>query len=238
MSSMASHLTLARDYASAPLHTTFVRGALREDHMRARCRNGKTRREPLLRRITVLSRPREPHRGMVRCGWLSLPCALGRAGVTHVKREGDGATPAGRYPLEGLIVRRDRLPGPASVVRARPMRPTDAWEEAPTSGRYNRLVHRHAAASGDRLWRDDRLYDIVGVLGWNRRQRASWRGSAIFLHLCRPDLGPTAGCIALEPRDLKLLLARCGRRPVFAVAAGPRKVRQARSPKSAVPTRT
>lgn len=186
----------------------------------------------------VRPRPGAPQRGIVVCGPLRLPCALGRSGVTHLKREGDGATPAGRYPLEELIVRRDRLPGPATLARARPMRPTDAWEEEPRSGRYNRLVHRHAAARGDRLWRDDRLYDIVGVLGWNRRERASWRGSAIFLHLCRPDMGPTAGCIALEPRDLKLLLARCGPRPVFAVAAGPRKVCQSRGPNSAVPTRT
>jgi L,D-peptidoglycan transpeptidase YkuD (ErfK/YbiS/YcfS/YnhG family) len=165
------------------------------------------------------------------CGPLRLPCALGRGGVTWLKREGDGATPVGRYPLEELIVRRDRLPGPRTCVPARAMRPTDAWEEEPRSGRYNRLVHRHAAAAGDRLWREDRLYDVVGVLGWNRRERASYRGSAIFLHLCRPDGGPTAGCIALEPRDLKLLLARCGGRPVFLVAAVPRKVRRVRSPR-------
>ena len=162
---------------------------------------------------------------MLVLGPLRLACALGRGGVSRLKREGDGATPAGRYPLEGLIVRRDRLPGPASLVPAQPMRPRDAWEEDPRSGRYNRLVHRHAAAAGDRLWRDDRLYDIVGVLDWNWSERASYRGSAIFLHLCRPDMGPTAGCIALQPRDLKMLLARCGPRAVFAVASGPRKLR-------------
>lgn len=179
----------------------------------------------------VFPRPGNPRRGLLLCGSLRLPCALGRGGVTRLKREGDGATPAGRYPLEALIVRRDRLPGPRTCVPARAMRPTDAWEEAPRSGRYNRLVHRHAASAGDRLWREDRLYDVVGVLGWNRRERGSYRGSAIFLHLCRPDGGPTAGCIALEPRDLKLLLCRCGRRPVFTVAAAPRKLRRVRPPR-------
>lgn len=179
----------------------------------------------------VFPRPGAPQRGIMVCGPLQLPCALGRGGVTWLKREGDGATPAGRYPLEELIVRRDRLPGPRTCVPARAMRPTDAWEEEPRSGRYNRLVHRNAAAAGDRLWREDRLYDVVGVLGWNRRERASYRGSAIFLHLCRPDGGPTAGCIALKPRELELLLAHCGGRPVFLVAAVRRKVRRVRSPR-------
>jgi L,D-peptidoglycan transpeptidase YkuD (ErfK/YbiS/YcfS/YnhG family) len=179
----------------------------------------------------VFLRPGNPRRGLLVCGGLRLPCTLGRGGIARLKREGDGATPAGRYPLESLIVRRDRLPGPRTCLPARAMRDTDAWEEAPRSGRYNRLVHRHAAAAGDRLWRDDRLYDMVGVLGWNRRERASYRGSAIFVHLCRPDGGPTAGCIALKPRDLKLLLERCGRRPHFAVAEPPRKLRRLTPPR-------
>jgi L,D-peptidoglycan transpeptidase YkuD (ErfK/YbiS/YcfS/YnhG family) len=193
---------------------------------RKRRRSGNPAAAAPRRVCRVLPRPGRPQRGMVVFGPLRLACALGRSGVTRLKREGDGATPVGRYPLERLIVRRDRLPGPASLVPARPMRRRDAWEEDPRSGRYNRLVHRHCAGAGDLLWRDDRLYDLVGVLDWNRSRRASHRGSAIFLHLCRPDMAPTAGCIALQPRDLKLLLARCGPRPVFAVAAGPRKVRR------------
>lgn len=173
----------------------------------------------------VFPRPGQPQRGTLVLGPLRLACVLGRSGITRLKREGDGATPAGRYPLEALLVRRDRVPGPPTLVPARPMRPSDAWEEDPRSGRYNRLLHRDAASAGDRLWRDDRLYDMVGVLDWNQSRRKNYGGSAIFLHLCRPDMGPTAGCIALAPRELKLLLDRCGPRPVFAVAAGPRKRR-------------
>jgi len=33
------------------------------------------------------------------------------------------------------------------------------------------------------------------------------RGSAIFLHLARPELAPTEGCIALPERELRALLA-------------------------------
>lgn len=167
--------------------------------------------------IRVFQHPTDRSRGLVRLGNLRLHCALGAGGVTRFKREGDGATPAGRYRLLSLKVRRDRVAGPRSDVPASPIRASEAWCEEPRSGNYNRLIRRPEDAEGDRLTRDDRLYDIVGILDWNIRPRASYRGSAIFLHLCRPGYGPTAGCIALEPGDLKRLLAVCGRDPVFVV---------------------
>jgi L,D-peptidoglycan transpeptidase YkuD (ErfK/YbiS/YcfS/YnhG family) len=64
-----------------------------------------------------------------------------------------------------------------------------------------------ARSSADRLKRDDHLYDLVLVLGYNDRTRVKGRGSAIFLHLARPGFTPTAGCIALERHDLMMLLA-------------------------------
>ena len=48
---------------------------------------------------------------------------------------------------------------------------------------------------------------IVGVLGWNDAPVVRGRGSAIFLHLARPDLAPTEGCIALLLPDLRAALA-------------------------------
>jgi L,D-peptidoglycan transpeptidase YkuD (ErfK/YbiS/YcfS/YnhG family) len=187
----------------------------------------KTRRHPRLasstRAITVFSSPRDRSRGLLRCGSLALACALGRGGVTRIKREGDGATPAGRYRLLRLIVRRDRLPGPPSPLPARAMRSDDAWCEDPTHGRYNTSVRAPSPAAQDHMWRADHLYDIVGLLDWNFTPRVRGRGSAIFLHLARPGLTPTAGCIALRGPELKRLLAAAGARPEFRVAAKPRK---------------
>jgi L,D-peptidoglycan transpeptidase YkuD (ErfK/YbiS/YcfS/YnhG family) len=79
------------------------------------------------------------------------------------------------------------------------------------------------------MWRDDNLYDVVGVLDWNLRPRVRGRGSAIFLHLARPSYGPTAGCIALTRRDLSLLLAAAGPRPCLVIAAKPRRLRKDRA---------
>ena len=172
----------------------------------------------------MFSSPGERHRGILRCGTLQLPCSLGRSGVTHVKREGDGATPAGRLPLLRLIVRRDRLPGPPTRLPAQAMRRSDGWCEDASHGRYNCPIRLPSAAGHETMWREDRLYDVVGVLGWNLRPRVRRLGSAIFLHLCRSGFGPTAGCIALRGPDLKRLLQAAGPRPEFLVAAKPRKL--------------
>lgn len=190
-------------------------------------RTRKTRRRPRLaslsRDITVFSSPRDPHRGLLRCGPLAFPCALGRSGVTYLKREADGGTPAGRLRLLSLIVRPDRLLRPRSALAIRVMRESDGWCEDPRHGRYNAPVRLPSAAGHETMWREDRLYDVVGILDWNMSPRIRGRGSAIFLHLARPDFGPTAGCIALKPRDLKLLLAAAGPSPRFLIAAKPRK---------------
>jgi L,D-peptidoglycan transpeptidase YkuD (ErfK/YbiS/YcfS/YnhG family) len=176
--------------------------------------------------IRVFAHPSDRSRGLLEAGPLRLKCALGAGGLTWMKREGDGATPVGRYALTALRIRRDRVIGPRSAVPAAPIRAADAWSEEPRSGNYNRLIRRSGGMLGDRLTRDDRLYDIVGILDWNIRPRVSYRGSAIFLHHCRPGYLPTAGCIALEPEDLKRLLAVCGRNPVFVVGPNARKRRR------------
>jgi L,D-peptidoglycan transpeptidase YkuD (ErfK/YbiS/YcfS/YnhG family) len=176
-----------------------------------------------IRDITVFSSPREPHRGLLRCGSLTLRCALGRSGVTHLKREGDGATPAGRLRLLSLIVRPDR-PRPRAYVPIRLMRRNDGWCEDRRHGRYNCPIRLPSPAGHETMWRDDRLYDVVGVLDWNFRPRVRGRGSAIFLHLCRPGYGPTAGCIALERGDLTRLLGAAGPHARFLIAATPRKL--------------
>jgi L,D-peptidoglycan transpeptidase YkuD (ErfK/YbiS/YcfS/YnhG family) len=179
------------------------------------------------RRITLISSPGERHHGRLVCGNLVLPCAIGRSGVAHRKREGDGATPAGRLRLTGFYYRVDRLARPPTALPVRALRKTDGWCEAPRHGSYNRPIRLPSAAGHETMWRDDDLYDIVGVLDWNFSPRISYRGSAIFLHLCRPGFAPTAGCIALRLAGLRRLLAAAGRRPEFWVGQSPRPVKRA-----------
>ena len=158
--------------------------------------------------IRVTRQPGTRHGGILQLGALRLACQLGATGITRLKREGDGTTPAADIRLLSLRYRDDRIGRPAGGFRAGAvaLRPGDGWCDDPTDSCYNRPVKLPFAASHEVLWRDDRLYDIVGILDWNIQPRALGRGSAIFLHLARPDGGPTAGCIALAPADMRLLL--------------------------------
>jgi L,D-peptidoglycan transpeptidase YkuD (ErfK/YbiS/YcfS/YnhG family) len=188
--------------------------------MRKRRKKDHTRS---VRRITLISSARERHRGLLRCGPLLLPCAIGRSGISHLKREGDGATPAGSHRLLSLNVRRDRQLVPRTQVPLRTLRRNDGWCEDKRHGRYNCPIRLPSAAGHETMWRKDHLYDLVGVLDWNMRPRIRGRGSAIFLHLARPDYSPTAGCIALNIGHLRRLLAAAGSQPEFVVASRPRK---------------
>jgi L,D-peptidoglycan transpeptidase YkuD (ErfK/YbiS/YcfS/YnhG family) len=124
-----------------------------------------------------------------------------------LKREGDGGTPLGCFPVRQVLYRADRMRRPRTTLPLRAIGEYDGWCEDPADRNYNRLVRLSAASSADRLKRDDHLYDLVLVLGYNDRPRVRGRGSAIFMHLARPGFAPTAGCIALERRDLLMLLA-------------------------------
>jgi L,D-peptidoglycan transpeptidase YkuD (ErfK/YbiS/YcfS/YnhG family) len=161
-------------------------------------------------RIEVSVRPGRRSQGWLRAGPLLIPVALGRGGVKANKREGDGGTPCGRFSAVRLWWRGDRLPRPRTSLPVRRIGRDDAWCEDPVDRRYNRPFRRSANEPGDRLWRDDALYDILLELDHNTRPRIAGRGSAVFVHIARPGLAPTAGCIALGHHALLALLLRLG----------------------------
>jgi L,D-peptidoglycan transpeptidase YkuD (ErfK/YbiS/YcfS/YnhG family) len=132
--------------------------------------------------------------------------ALGRARVGVHKLEADGATPAGVLPLRRVLYRLDRLPAPNCAVPIEPITDIDGWCDDPMHRDYNRLVRLPHEARCEELWRQDGLYDVVGVLGWNDSPVERGRGSAIFLHVARQDYGPTEGCVALALPDLLRVL--------------------------------
>ena len=145
-------------------------------------------------------------RGFVVAGPLRWLCALGRGGVRRHKREGDGATPEGTWPIRKILYRRDKLQLPGLAWPAAAIGPDDGWCDDPTSPLYNTAVTHPHSASAERLWRDDDLYDIIAVLGYNDRPLVPGLGSAIFLHVAHPGYAATQGCIALKKQDLISLL--------------------------------
>ncbi|MEO3434442.1 L,D-transpeptidase family protein [Inquilinus sp. CAU 1745] len=158
--------------------------------------------------ITVTAEP-GARQGLLRWNSHEARCALGRSGVAAVKREGDGVTPVGLFPLRRALYRPDRGAPPETALPVAPIGPEDGWCDDPADPAYNRPVALPHPAGHERMWRDDRLYDIVVVLGHNDDPPVPGRGSAIFLHVAREDHGPTEGCVAMAPDDLRRLLADC-----------------------------
>lgn len=170
--------------------------------------NTKSVRGPRMRGSTLFIRALSPsvRRGHVAFGSLSVPCALGRTGIRAIKREGDGATPRGTFRLRYAFYR-EGTRRPLTKLALRIIRSDDGWCDSPTDRNYNRHVSWPYSASAEHLWREDGLYDLVVVLGYNDAPRRRNRGSAIFMHIARRDFAPTEGCIALRERDLRRLLA-------------------------------
>ncbi len=124
------------------------------------------------------------------------------------KREGDGASPIGRWPVRRVFYRPDRSAPPETGLPAIALRPDDGWNDDPAKAAYNRLVPLPCRGSHERLWRPDGLYDLIVELGYNDDPPLAGRGSAIFLHVARPGYRPTEGCVALADADLREVLKR------------------------------
>lgn len=136
-------------------------------------------------------------------------CAIGHGGIrpAEEKREGDGATPIGRWPLRSLLYRPDKGVPPETSLPASPISQQDGWCDDPASDQYNRPVNLPFPASHEKLWREDGLYDLLVTLAHNDDPPQPGMGSAIFLHCASEDLKPTEGCVALRRRDLEEALA-------------------------------
>jgi len=147
--------------------------------------------------------------GVLDLGSRRVRCALGKGGVKPAadKREGDGVSPAGVWPIRRVLYRPDKGDPPKTALPAAPIARDDGWSDDPTDAAYNRPVKLPHPGSFEKLWRDDGLYDLVVVLGHNDDPPKSPMGSCIFLHLAREGYQPTEGCVALARSDLETLLA-------------------------------
>jgi len=148
-----------------------------------------------------------PGRGTLLWQGRAHPCTLGRGGIRVDKREGDGASPVGCFPVRQVFYRADRMAKPATHLPCAAIARDDGWCDAPADPAYNRKVRLPYPASAETMWRDDAVYDIVVVLGHNDDPIVPGAGSAIFLHLMREDGGPTEGCVGVD-RALALELVR------------------------------
>lgn len=156
--------------------------------------------------LVVRQAPRERTRALLQFGPLVFPVAIGRNGRTIIKREGDGKTPISRMRILSGFFRHDRKVSFRSPLKIEQISADMHWCDEPVDPNYNRLTRFPRKTSHEDMKRSDGLYDVCLVLDWNVTSRKRNCGSAIFMHMIRPGYQPTAGCIALHPRDMKRLL--------------------------------
>lgn len=134
-------------------------------------------------------------------------CAVGKNGFTLDKKEGDLCCPVGEFELRKILYRADKNPAPESAMPVEAITENEGWCDAPEHPQYNQKVQLPFPASHEKLWRDDDLYDYIVILGHNDSPPEPNKGSAIFMHIAKPNYEGTEGCVALKKDDLLEVLA-------------------------------
>jgi L,D-peptidoglycan transpeptidase YkuD (ErfK/YbiS/YcfS/YnhG family) len=145
-------------------------------------------------------------------------CSLGRHRIGSDKKEGDGKTPSGVFPLRLVYFRPDKFEGIETGLPTKALDPTMGWSDDVNKSEYNQEVKLPYEGSHEKLWHaDDDLYDLVVVVGYNDNPPVSGKGSAIFMHIARPGYSSTEGCVALSKNDLLEILSGCDKNTVIKI---------------------
>lgn len=144
--------------------------------------------------------------GILQAGDHAYTCAIGRGGFIKDKHEGDGGTPIGEYYLKRVYFRPDKGPAPETLLPIQALTIDDGWCDDPDDPHYNKLIALPFEASYEKMWREDPLYDVVVEISHNDDPPVPGAGSAVFMHIAKPDYEPTEGCVALAQSDLLAVL--------------------------------
>ncbi len=139
-------------------------------------------------------------------GEFKLKCAIGKGGVKKNKIEGDFATPRGKYNLENLYYRKDRVNKIKCNLKTISIKKSFGWCDDPKSRMYNKLfqINNKIHFRYEKLFRKDTAYDYLIPIKYNFLKPKKFKGSAIFIHLTK-NYKATNGCIALKIKDFHIL---------------------------------
>jgi L,D-peptidoglycan transpeptidase YkuD (ErfK/YbiS/YcfS/YnhG family) len=146
---------------------------------------------------------------------------VGRSGLSMHRREGDGTTPIGTFPIGTTLYGLD--PSPGVKLRYHRLTCGDWWDEDPRSSTYNRFRHVACGVSppfsggSEALWRATVAYREFAVIEFNAHPVVPGLGSGMFLH--DDTGGPTNGCVSLPRLQLIALLQRLRRGATITVRA-------------------
>ena len=132
-------------------------------------------------------------------------CAIGKNGLRIKKKEGDKSTPKGTFGLGTVYYRADRVKKPLTKLNIKKISKNMGWCDDPYNKNYNKQILINTNNKGEKLYRNDSIYDIIITVNYNTKKILPNKGSAIFIHLTKNYL-PTLGCISLKQNDLIILL--------------------------------
>jgi len=132
-------------------------------------------------------------------------CSIGKNGKTKYKKEGDLKTPIGKFGIQHLYFRKDRIQIPKTKLKCIEIKKNMGWCDDVNYKKYNKLITTNKHYSHEKLFRKDTKYDLLIPIKYNFNKIKSGKGSCIFLHLTK-NYNSTAGCIALNKKDFLILL--------------------------------
>lgn len=149
---------------------------------------------------------------------MKIKACIGKEGFVEAfkKTEGDNKTPLGEFPIRHILYRQDRL-SLFTDINHNPLKPEDGWCDDPEDENYNKQVVIPYKARAENLFRDDNIYDVIVILGFNDDPVVKYKGSAIFFHIARDGYLPTRGCVAVSKSDMIDLLKKCNKNTVFKI---------------------
>jgi len=135
-----------------------------------------------------------------------LKCSIGKSGIRSQKKEGDFATPKGEFKLGLLYYRKDRIKLPKCKIIKKIIKKNTGWCDDSKSRKYNKEISFPFKYRAEKLYRKDKIYDLLIVIKYNYKPTVKKKGSAIFLHLADKKYKPTKGCVAIAKKDFMKIL--------------------------------
>ena len=129
-------------------------------------------------------------------------CSIGKRGIGRKRKEGDLITPIGKYKIEYILYRKDRIKKIKTRIKKTIIKKNMGWCNDPDSNNYNKLIKLPSVYSFEKLYKKENIYDVILVLNYNMNPVIKNKGSAIFIHVAKKNYKKTEGCVALKKNHL------------------------------------
>ena len=141
-----------------------------------------------------------------------LRCSIGKRGISIKKTEGDCKTPKGYYNFKYILYRKDRILSIKTSIKKKIIKKNMGWCDDPNSKDYNHLIRLPSKYSSEKLWLKENIYDIILIINYNLNHTIKYKGSAIFLHIAKKNYQSTRGCLAINKKDMRLLIRKINKK--------------------------